>query len=129
MRAGPQPGARIKGAVLNVAQLITSAHPAAPSKSSTRPASKPSARSTATKASARAAVGFQTSTRPIGRTARCAAGSKLATRPAPTSNNRPASARARNDAASADAAAVRRAVNVSPSTSIAGCPVSAWLSR
>jgi hypothetical protein len=50
-------------------------------------------------------------------------------RPAPTTSSRRAPGRARNDAASADAAAVRRAVISSPSMKASGAPVEASKSR
>jgi hypothetical protein len=61
----------------------------------------------------------------MGRTLACAAGSMRAMRPVPSTSSRRASCRARNDAPSADAAAVRRAVISLPSIIASGTPVRA----
>src|SRR5438445_325804 len=66
---------------------------------------------------------FHTVTSSIGRTARIASASNDATRPLPTISSERASGRARNDAASADAAAVRRDVISLPSSCASGTPV------
>ena len=56
-------------------------------------------------------------------------GSSDATRPAPTSSRCAASSRASHAAASADVAAVRRAVSSLPSSSASGTPLDASCSR
>ncbi len=86
-------------------------------------ASMPRPASSATSVAAAAGERAQTLTRSIGRTARCASASRRATRPAPISARWRASFGASHDAASADVAAVRRAVISSPSIAASGTPV------
>jgi len=97
----------------------------AASRSGATEASKSSARKRSTSACAAAGVGFHTVTRWMARTSRYACGNRLAIRPAPTTSSEAASDRARYDAASADTAAVRRAVMTLPSSNAIGVPCSA----
>ncbi|CPJ62072.1 Uncharacterised protein [Bordetella pertussis] len=98
---------RTSGSVDKVAQLTMSACPTAACRSVAACASKPCSRNSAARRCAPAGRTFHTSTRSIGRTARIACATSPAIRPEPRISNTLASARARYEAPSATAPAVR----------------------
>ena len=117
------------GAVEGVAQEMMSARDAASSGDATAAASMPVARRSAASRSALAPSRFHTATSRIGRTAAKAEAASAAIFPAPTISSLAASSRARNDAASAETAMVRRAVISLPSSKASGAPVAVSASR